>query len=232
MAKRYSPVTVVVWVGAFALLGYMGARLSQKQASLKTAGAPPAAVHAETRKTLAPSKRDHNRLAARTPTATSTSVSEAADASAQAGLAAAPALPSNASAGASTTVRAPQSAQPSPPTVALKDASAARGSGETTPGKREMLSTPADTTRSEEHARLAAHAAAARQSAFGADDMPVEKSRGKRTRTHQARHRDIAGNGGAPIGSHDRRYAARGDLPVPPAPGFRLLPFLPTFLPF
>jgi len=45
MAKRYPPLTVVVLVGAFALLGYMGARLSQKQASLQIAGAPPPAVH-------------------------------------------------------------------------------------------------------------------------------------------------------------------------------------------
>jgi hypothetical protein len=166
MARRYSPLTVVVWIGAFALLGYMGARVSQKQASLHTAGASlPAVQLADTGKT-------------------------------------------NASVGASTTVR--QAAPQSP----------------------EMLSAPADTTKSEERPpRLAARAGAAGQSALRADDAPVEKSRAKRARTRHARHRDVVENGGAPMKSHDRRYAARGDLPAP-APGFRLLPFLPTFLPF
>jgi hypothetical protein len=235
MAKRYSPLTVVVWVGAFALLGHMGARLSQNQALRKSAGAPPAAVHrADSRQTVAPSVRDSKMFATGTPAAPTKSVSEAAHASAQTGLAAAPPLPSGPSVGACTTVRpAPsQSTQPTPPAVALNDAGAARRSGETAPGKAEMLSTPADTTRPEErHSRLAADAAAVGQSALGADDMPVEKSRGKHTRSQHARHRDGVGSGGSPMRSHDRRYAARGDLPGPPAPGFRLLPFLPT-LPF
>jgi hypothetical protein len=227
MAKRYSPLTVVVWVGAFALLGHMGARLSQKPTLLKSAGPPPAAVHrADSRRTVAPFVRDSNMLAARTPAATTKSVSEVAHASAQTGLAAAPPLPPGPSVGASTPVRPvpPRSAQPTAPAVAVKDAGAPRSSAETT---------PADTTGPQEpRSRLAADVAAAGQSALGAADMPVEQSRGKRTRSQHARHREGVGNGVSPVRSHDRRYAARGDLPGPPAPGFRLLPFLPTFLPF
>ena len=73
MAKRYSPLTVVVLVGAFALLGYMGARLAQKQASLQAAGAS-SAVHptdnvhlTDKKKSVAPFERDGRMLAARTP---------------------------------------------------------------------------------------------------------------------------------------------------------------------
>ena len=241
MAKRYPPLTVVVLVGAFALLGYMGARLSQKQASLQRARAPPPAVHptdnvhlTDKKKAVAPFERDGRMLAARTPADTPKSVAERADAGAQPRLAAAPPLPSNESVDERTTVgpAGPELLQPTPPVVPLNQGSAARDLNQTGPANAEMLSDGADTTRlGERRSRVAERASAARQPALGADDTPVEKWRAKRTRTQQ-RHRDVVENSGSPGRSHNRRYAARGDIPAPPTPGFRLFPFLPIFLPF
>jgi hypothetical protein len=233
MARRYSPLTVVALVGAFALLGYMGARLSQQQALLQKTAAPPPAVHlADQKKTVAPSERDGKMLAVRTPADAAKSLVEPADTSAQTRLAA---PPPNESVGQRTTVSpaAPEPLQPTPPAVPLKEGSGPRDFGQIGPDAAEMLSNPADTTRSDERrSRLAERAQTARQPALGADDMSVEKSRAKQRRTHQSRHRDVVENGGSPGRSHARRYAARGDIPAPSAPGFRLFPFLPIFLPF
>jgi hypothetical protein len=115
---------------------------------------------------------------------------------------------------------APEPPHPTPPAVPLDQASAQTGL------EAEMPSNPADTMGSHERT------AAARLLTLGADAKPVEKSRTKRTRAHQARHRDGIENSGSSGRSHNRRYAARGDLPLPSAPGFRPFPFLPIFLPF
>ena len=236
MARRYSPVTVVVLVGAFALLGYMGARLSQQQALLQKTAAPPPAVHlADQKKMVAPSERDGKILAARTPADATKSVAEPADTSAQTRLAAAPPQPPNESVGQRTTVSpaAGEPLQPTPPAVPLNRGSGPRDFGQIGPDTAEMLSNRADTTRSDERgSRFAGRAQAARQPALGSDDMSVEKSRAKQRRTYQSRHRDVVENSGSPGRSHARRYAARGDIPASPAPGFRLFPFLPIFLPF
>jgi hypothetical protein len=232
MAKRYSPLTLVALVGAFALLGYMGARLSQKQALVTQAAAPPSSVHLAGKLTaVAPSERDGKMLIARMPADAAKPVAEPVDASAHARLATAPPLPSNESVGERTTLSptASEPLQPTPP--AAPSASGARHSGQTGT-EAELPSNPADTAGSDVRgSRFAERTAAARQPALGADDKPVEKSRTKPTRAHQARHRDVPENSGSPARSHNRRYAARGDLPAP-APGLRLFPFLPSFLPF
>ena len=240
MAKRYSPLTVVVLVGAFALLGYMGARLAQKQASLQAAGAS-SAVHptdnvplTDKKKAVAPSERDGRMPAARTPAGIAKSVPELADAGAHPRLAAAPPLPSNESVDERTTggLAGPELLQPTPPAVPLNQNSAGKDSDQTGPGKAGLLSDRADMTRLDEHrSRVVERAAAARQPALGANDTLVEKSRAKHSHTQQ-RHRDLLENSGSPGRSHNRRYAARGDIPASPAPGFRLFPFLPIFLPF
>ncbi|HSR80879.1 MAG TPA: hypothetical protein VLL28_08895 [Hyphomicrobiaceae bacterium] len=243
MAKRYSPLTLVALVGAFALLGYMGARLSQKQALLTKAGAPPPTVRlADQEKAVAPSEHDGKMLVAGTPADTAESVTKSvtnpvagpADTSARTRLAAAPPLPSNKSVGERTThsAAAPKPLHPTPPAAPLNQASGARDSGQTGL-EAEMPSNPAEATGSHERrSRFAERTAAARLPALGADDKPVERSRTKRMRAHQARHRDGLENSGFPGRSHNRRYAAGGDLPAPSAPGFRAFPFLPIFLPF
>jgi len=232
MAKRYSLLTFVVLVGAFALLGYMGARLSQQALLQKTAGPPPAVHLADRKKTVAPSERDGKMLAARTPADAAKSAPEPANATADTRLA--PPLLSNerADEGTMDYPAVPQSAQPTPAVMPLNQASAAGDSRQTGPGKADMLSNRADTRSHARQARFAARAAATRQPALGGADMPVETSRAKHTRTHQSRHRDVVETRGSRTRSHDRRYAARGDIPAPPAPGFRLLPFLPIFLHF
>jgi hypothetical protein len=93
---RSSALAVVVLVGAFALLGYMGARLSEKQALLDKAGPPPPAVQlADEKKAVAPSERNSELRAARSPADTAKSVAEPAHASAHTPLAVAPPLPPN-----------------------------------------------------------------------------------------------------------------------------------------
>jgi len=237
MTKRYSPLTVVVLMGAFALLGYMGARLSQKEALLTKAGPPPA-THSVDKTAVAPSKRDGmrwKRLATETPADPATSVAEPADPSAQARSVAAAPLPSNESVRARTMVSpaTPERVETTPPAVLLNQGSVASDWGQTGPGQAGMLSNPAHATNSEErHSRFSEPSAAARQPLLSADDAPAEKSRAKRAGKHQSRHRDVGENSGLPSRSRARRYAAREGMPAPPASGFRLLPFLPIFLPF
>jgi hypothetical protein len=174
MAKRYSPLTLVALVGAFALLGYMGARLSQKQALVTQAAAPPSSVHLAGKLTaVAPSERDGKMLIARMPA----DAAELVDASAHARLATAPPLPSNESVGERTTLSptASEPLQPTPP--AAPSASGARHSGQTGTAA-ELPSNPADTAGSDVRgSRFAERTAAARQPALGADDKPVEKAR-------------------------------------------------------
>jgi hypothetical protein len=237
MTKRYSPLTVVVLMGAFALLGYMGARLSQQEALLTKAGPPPAA-HSVDKTTVAPAERDGmqwKRLATATPAGPAKAVAEPADPSAQARSVAAAPLPTNESVRARTTVSpaTPEPKEPTPPAVLLNQESVASDWGQTGPGQAVMLTNRAHATNSEErHSRFSERTATARQPALSADDAPVEKSRIKRAGTHQSRHRDAGEISGLPSRSRARRYAAREDRPAPPAPGFRLLPFLPIFLPF
>jgi len=227
MTKRYSPLTVVALMGAFALLGNMGARLSQKEALLTKMGPPPPAAHPVDKTTVAPAKRDGEWLAAGTPADPARSVAEPADPSAQARSVAAPLLPSNASVRGRTTVG------PVAPEALLKEGSVASDWGQTGPDQAAMLSNRADATKSEERrSRFSERAAAARQPALGADDAPIDKSHAKRAGTQQSRHRDAVENSGSPSRPRARRYAAREEMPAPPAPGFRLLPFLPIFLPF
>ena len=149
MAKRYSPLTLVALVGAFALLGYMGARLSQKQELVTEAAAPPSSVHLAGKLTaVAASERDGKMLIARMPADAAKPVAESADASAHARLATSPPLPSNESVDERTMLSptASEPLQPTPP--AAPSASGARHSGQIGT-EAELPSNPADTAGSD-----------------------------------------------------------------------------------
>ncbi len=242
MTKRYAPLTVVVLVGAFALLGYMGARLSQKEALLATSDLPPAA-HPVDKTAVAPSARDGDRREAGTPAglakSVAKSVAEPAEPSAQARSVAVAPLLSNESVRERMTVSpaTPEPVEPTQPLMLLNQGSVANDWGQTDPGQAAMpdqaamLSHRAHATNSEERqSRFSERTATGRQPALGAENAPVEKSRAKRAGTHQSRHREVVESSGSASRSRARRYAAREDMPAPP--GFRLLPFLPIFLPF
>jgi hypothetical protein len=229
MAQRYSPLTVVVLRGAFALLGYLGARVSEQQASRDNVGSPPRAVHPADEKTsVAPSERTGAMLAAKPPADTAT-IAAPADTS---------------GCGSATGARRERKRKHHRRSGGTRSGSpnaprrAARGQldtgFETSLGRQRGRNAkqPWDMGRPHERQpRLAERVAAARQPVLSEGGTGGEKPRAKHTRTHQSRHREVAERNGLPGRSQPRRYAARGDMPTPPTQGLRLFPFLP-FLPF
>jgi hypothetical protein len=233
LAKRYSALTIALLTGAFALLGYMGARVSEQQAS--HAGHPhaPAFNGAGERKAAAgPSERNGTAVGARAPDA-----ANPVGTLAGAQIPRAAPLPPHEHVGEGMAVnassaRAPAQTRGSMQLMNAGGAEVGRGLS-LDAGKGETLSNRTDAARSDEHQpRIAAHAVGPPQPAISESETQAGKPYAKPTRTQQSRYRDVAEEGRPPRRSYSRRLAARSDMPPPPGPGHRLLPFLPFLLPF
>lgn len=224
MAKRYSPLTVALLTGAFALLGYMGARVSERQAS-RDKGHPPA-VNVAGKRAAAPSERNGSMGAARTPADAPKPIDTPAKADAQTALA--QPLPPHETV---TTSSAREPVQTGPSLVLLNAGSAEQSRWQgLDASKGEMLSNRTNATRSDERQpSIAERGARPPQPALSESEIAAQKPRGKPTRTQPSRDRDVVEGGGPPRRSYSRRYAARGDMRPPPGPGIRLLP-LPAVL--
>jgi len=234
LAKRYSPLTIALLTGAFALLGYMGARVSEQQASREAHPPAPAFNGAGERKAAAgPSECIGTVAAARTPADAVNPVGKPADA--QTPLAAL--MPPHENAGEGMAINASSARAPAETSGSMQplnagSVEASRGPG-LDAGKGETLSNRTDAARSgERELRIDARAAEPPQPDVSESETQAEKPRGKPTRTQQSRYREVAEEGRSPLRSYSRRLAARGDMPPLPGPGHRLLPFLPFFLPF
>ena len=221
MAKRYSPFAVALLVSAFAVIGYLGARLSDRMSSPDRARATPPAMNVASRtgdrNAAAPSELSGTALAPKKST-------EPAIASPP------PAAPPPEAKEEKTAASPPPQEPASPPVVLLNPGSAERSGGQakdpsTTPVPREQADVPKPDGR---NLRKSERAAAVQQPPV--DEPQVEDRRGKVARKQRSRDRQVAEQGYPPRRFSSREYGEpRGQMPPPGGP---LLPILPFFLPF
>jgi hypothetical protein len=198
VANRYSPVTVALLVSSFALVGYMGARLSDRMSHRERARPTP-------------------------PTIGTAGDTNAAAAPKLSGITLTPKKPAE-----PTVDSPPAQAAQAPPVVLLNPGSAEQSRGQAKGlGQAEAPTEQADVPKPDGHGlRKSEQAAAAPQTPV--DGLQIENPRSKVARKHRSGYRQVAEEDDPPRKPYPRGYREpRGYMPGQGGHLIPFLPFLP-----
>jgi hypothetical protein len=226
VAKRYSTFAAVLLIIGFGLIGYMGARLSDRTVLREAApGTPPAISTAQDRIAAAPPELTGTTLMRTKPAAPPTT-------EAPPGAVPPPGVrEEKTTADPQTANSGPQEPQ-SPPVVLLNPGSAGpSGEQPTDPGTAAAPREHANDPRPDGRTQRKNERAAAAPSETPIDETQIENRRGKYSRKQHSRDRQAVFERESPS---RRRYARNygEERGYQPPRGGPMLPFLPFLLPF